>query len=186
MATSSGYVPKDLVLRISAPPGAIVPALRRIIAAADSEQPVSNVRMLGDVVEAETEPRAVQVRALGAFAAIAFLLAAIGIHGLLSFTVSTRSQEIGVRLALGAQRTDILAMILRDAARLSAAGIVFGAAAAWLAGRSMRALLAGLDPADVPTFAAAIALCLLMTLTGSLIPALRAIHIDPASAIRVE
>jgi predicted permease len=181
-----GYVPKDLVLRTSAPPGTLLPALRRIIAAADPEQPVSNVRMLGDVVESETEPRAVQVRALTAFAAIAFLLAAVGIHGLLSFTVSSRSQEIGVRLALGAQRTNILGMILRDAARLSAAGILFGAAAAYLAGSSMRALLAGVDAADLPTFTAAIALCALMTLTGSLIPALRAIHIDPASAIRVE
>jgi putative ABC transport system permease protein len=181
-----GYIPKDLVLRTSAPPGALVPALRRIIAAADPELPISKVRMLGEVVDAETEPRAVQVRALAAFALVAFLLAAVGIHGLLSFTVSSRAQEIGVRLALGAQRTHILGMILRDAARLSAAGILFGAAAAWLAGSSMRALLAGVNPADAPTFAAAIALCALMALTGSLIPALRAIHIDPATAIRVE
>ena len=180
------YVPKDLVLRTSVPPAALVPALRRIIAAADSELPVSDVRMLGEVVAAETESRSVQARALAAFAAIAFLLAAVGIHGLLSFTVSTRSQEIGVRLALGAQRANILGMILRDAARLSAAGILFGAAAAYLAGTSMRALLAGVDAADLPTFTAAIALCALMTLTGSLIPALRAIHIDPASAIRLE
>ena len=142
--------------------------------------------MLGDVVAGETESRSVQVRALTAFAGIAFLLAAIGIHGLLSFTVSSRSQEIGVRLALGAQRTNILGMILRDAARLSAAGILFGATAAYLAGSSMRALLAGVDPADIPTFSAAVALCALMTLTGSLVPALRAIHIDPVSAIRVE
>jgi predicted permease len=181
-----GYIPKDLVLRTSVPPGALVPALRRIIAAADAELPVSNVRMLGDVVEAETEPRAVQVRALAAFAFVAFLLAAVGIHGLLSFTVSSRAQEIGVRLALGAQRTDILGMILADAARLSAAGILFGAATAWLAGSSMRALLAGVNPADAPTFAAAIALCAFMALTGSLVPALCSIHIDPATAIRVE
>ena len=106
------YVPKDLVLRTSVPPAALVPALRRIIAAADSELPVSDVRMLGDVVAAETESRSVQARALAAFAAIAFLLAAVGIHGLLSFTVSSRSQEIGVRLALGAQRTNILGMIV--------------------------------------------------------------------------
>ena len=141
-----GYVPKDLVLRISAPPGTIVPALRRIIAGTNPEQPVSDVRMLGDVVEAETEPRAVQVRAL----------AAVVIHGLLSFTVSSRSQEIGVRLAPGAQRTNILGMILRDAACLSAAGTLFGAAAAYLAGSSMRALPAGVDAADVPTFTTAI------------------------------
>ena len=180
------YVPKDLLLRTSATPAAIVPALRRIIAGADAELPISHVRMLSDVVEAETEPRTVQVRALAAFALVAFLLAAVGIHGLLSFTVSRRAPEIGVRVALGAQRRDILGMILRDAARLSAAGILCGAAAAYLAGSSMRALLAGVEPADVPTFTAAIALCMLMALTGSLIPAIRAIHIDPASAIRAE
>jgi hypothetical protein len=181
-----GYVPKDLVLRTSASPGTLVPTLRRTIAAADAELPISNVRMLSDVVEAETEPRAVQARALGAFAAIAFLLAAIGIHGLLSFTVSSRAQEIGVRLAIGAQRSDILGMILRDAASLCAAGVLLGTVAAWFGAGSMRALLAGVDPADVPTFGAAIGLCILMGLTGSLVPALRAIKIDPASSIRVE
>jgi predicted permease len=180
------YAPKDLVLRASAPPGALVPALRGIIAGADPDLPISDVRMLGEVVAAETEPRAVQARALGVFALAAFLLAAIGIHGLLSFTVSSRAQEIGVRLAVGAQRSDIVGMILGAAARLSVAGILFGAVAAYLAGSSMRALLAGVDPADAPTFAAAIALCAFMTLTGSLVPAIRAIHIDPASAIRVE
>ena len=180
------YAPKDLVLRTSAPPGALVPALRGIIAGADPDLPISDVRMLGEVVAAETEPRAVQARALGVFALAAFLLAAIGIHGLLSFTVSSRAQEIGVRLAVGAQRSDIVGMILGAAARLSVAGILFGAVAAYLAGSSMRALLAGVDPADAPTFAAAIALCAFMTLTGSLVPAIRAIHIDPASAIRVE
>ena len=180
------YAPKDLVLRISTPAASIVPGIRAIVAGADRDLPVTDVRMLSDVVEAETEPRAVQARALAAFALVAFLLAAIGIHGLLSFTVSSRAQEIGVRLALGAQRTDILGMILADAARLSAAGILCGAATAWFAGSSMRALLAGVNPADAPTFAAAIALCALMALTGSLVPALRAIHIDPATAMRVE
>jgi predicted permease len=180
------YAPKDLVLRIAAPPSAIVPSLRRIIAAADPEQPVSDVQMLSEVVEAETATRAVQVGVLGAFAAIAFLLAAIGIHGLLSFTVSARSQEIGVRLALGAQRSAILGMILGDGARLSAIGVGTGGVAAFLAGSAMRALLAGLDPADIPAFAAAIALCLMMTLLGSLLPALRAVRVDPATVIRVE
>src|SRR6185369_11509367 len=156
------------------PAPSVLPALRQIIAGADAELPVTDVRMLSDVVEAETEPRAVQARALAAFAVIAFLLAAFGIHGLLSFTVSSRAQELGVRLALGAQRTDILGMILAEAARLSAAGILFGAATAWLAGSSMQALLAGVNPADAPTFAAAVALYAVIALTGSLLPALRA------------
>ena len=118
-----GYIPKDLVVRASVPPAALLPELRRIIAAADPALPITGVRMLGDVVEAETEPRAVQVRALAAFALTAFLLAAIGIHGLLSFTVTSRAPEIGVRLALGAQRSDILAMVLGNGARLAAIGI---------------------------------------------------------------
>ena len=101
-----GYAPKDLVLRTSAPPAAIAARPARASSPPPiADLPITDVRMLGDVVEAETEPRAVQVRALAAFALVAFLLAAIGIHGLLSFTVSSRAQEIGVRLALGAQRT---------------------------------------------------------------------------------
>ena len=102
---------------------------------------------------ATSAPRAVQVRVLGAFAAIAFLLAGIGLHGLLSFTVSSRSQEFGVRMALGAQRSNILTMVLRDGALLAAAGIVPGVILAYIAGRSMSALLAGVTPTDLPTFA---------------------------------
>ena len=110
--------------------------------------PVSNVRILCDVVE-RRPPRAVQ-RARWRLRRLAFLLAAIGIHGLLSFAVSSRAQEIGVRLALGAQRRDIFRMILGDAARLCTAGILLGAAAAWLAASSMRALLAGVTPPISP------------------------------------
>ncbi|MCU1232975.1 MAG: hypothetical protein JWP63_942, partial [Candidatus Solibacter sp.] len=89
-------------------------------------------------------------------------------------------------LALGAQRSTILRMILRDGARLSAFGAIVGGALAWLAAGSMRALLAGIDPADPATFAAAVALCVVMTLLGALLPALRATRVDPATVIRVE
>ena len=146
------YIPKDLVVRSSTPPAALLPQLRRIVAAADPALPVTGVRTLDDVVDAETEPRSVQVRALSAFALTAFLLAAIGIHGLLSFTVNSRAPEIGVRIALGAQTSDILAMVVGSGARLAAIGIVCGAIAAWFAGAAMRSLLAGVDPADIPAF----------------------------------
>jgi putative ABC transport system permease protein len=180
------YAPKDLVMRVSVTPAALLTPLRQIVSAADPEQPISDVAMLSDVVGGETAPRVVQVRVLGAFAAIAFLLAAIGIHGLLSFSVSTRRQEIGVRLALGAQRGAIVRMILHESARLSAAGMILGSAAAFYAASAMRTLLAGLTPTDLPTYAAAIALCFVMTLFGSLLPALRALAVDPATVIRVE
>jgi putative ABC transport system permease protein len=128
----------------------------------------------------------VQVRVLGTFAGIAFLLAAIGIHGLLSFAVSQRTTELGVRMALGAQRRDILGMMLRQGALLAAAGILPGILVAYWAGRQMEALLAGVNPADAPTFLSAVTLCLLMTLGGSLVPTLRAVRIDPVKAIRAE
>src|SRR5881628_2275877 len=92
-----------------------------------------------------------QVRVLVAFAALAFVLAAVGIHGLLSFAVSQRAQEIGVRMALGAQRLDILRMVMMRSAWLSIAGVVPGLALAYAAGRSMQALLAGVTPTDPRT-----------------------------------
>jgi putative ABC transport system permease protein len=180
------YAPKDLVIRASGNTASLASALRRIIHEADPEQPVSNVRMLADIVEAETAPRQVQVTVLGAFALVSFLLAAIGIHGLLSFAVSNRTQEIGVRIALGATRGNILAMVMREGIVLSVIGIALGTVLAYAVGLNLQALLAGVKPGDSATFLSAIALCLVMTLAGSLMPALRAVRVDPTTAIRVE
>jgi putative ABC transport system permease protein len=180
------YAPKDLVVRSAGDAAALAPALRRIIKEADPAQPVSDVRLMNEIVEGETATRTVQVRVLGAFALVAFLLAAIGIHGLLAFAVSSRSQEIGVRIALGARPGDILSMILREGVLLAAAGIVIGAGLAYGAGRAMQSLLAGVNPADFATFGAAIALALVMTLVGSLLPAVRAVRIDPLNALRAD
>ncbi len=180
------YAPKELVVRSSLSTGALVPALRQIIARADPDQPVSDVRTMDQVVEADTASRAVQVRVLGAFAAIAFLLAGIGLHGLLSFTVSSRSQEFGVRMALGAQRGNVLGMVLRDGVLLAAAGLILGVALSYAAGRALSALLAGVDPGDAPTFGSVVVLCLVMTVAGSLLPAVRAVRVDPTSVMRQE
>ena len=181
-----GYAPKDLVIHSATGPGTLLPAVRQIIRRADSEQPVSDVRTMADIVEEETASRSAQVRVLGAFAAIAFLLAGVGIHGLLSFAVSRRTQEIGVRIALGAQPGEIVRMIVRQGALLAGAGVVPGVVLAYAAGRAMEGLLAGVRPGDALTFASMIGLCVLMTLLGSLLPALRAVRIDPIAAIRSE
>lgn len=183
---SNFYAPKDLVIRAAGDPLALAPALRRIIHDADAEQPVSSVRPLSDILSDETASRRVQVLVLAAFAAVAFLLAAIGIHGLLSFTVSNRTQEFGVRIALGATRGDILGLILRDSLLMGVVGVALGAVLAFAAGVELRAILAGLAPGDPSTFAAAIGLSLLMTLAGSAAPGWRAIGIDPVKAIRTE
>jgi len=181
-----GYVPKDLAVRTSAPVSALVPAIRGIVHRADPAQPISDVRPLTDIVALDTVSRAVQLRVLGAFAAIAFVLAGIGIHGLLSFAVSQRVQEIGVRLALGAKRSDIVSMVLRRCAVLIVAGLIPGVALAYAAGRSMEALLAGVKPADAPTMAAAIGLSITMAVVGSIVPTVRALRVDPIAALRTE
>jgi len=181
-----GYIPKDLVIRASTPPETLVPAIRRIVHDADPEQPVSDVQMLSSVVDGETAPRQAQLRVIGAFAALAFLLAGVGIHGLLAYAVSQRTQEIGVRIALGAQRGDILRLVMRDGFVLAFAGVALGLGLAYAAGRGIEALLFGVAPTDPPVYLAAVGLALLMTLGGSLLPALRAMRVDPTTAIRSE
>jgi ABC-type antimicrobial peptide transport system permease subunit len=180
------YAPKDLVIRASADAGALLPALRGIVARADPQQPISDVRWLSEIVSADTAPRAVQVRVLAGFAAVAVLLAGVGIHGLLAFTVSTRAGEIGVRLALGAGRRDIVRLVVREGVVLAGIGLVIGASAAYAAGRGMEALLAGVRPHDGVTFAAAVLVAGGMTLFGCLRPTLRAVRVDPLRVMRVE
>jgi len=126
------------------------------------------------------------VRVLAAFAAVAFFLAAIGLHGVLSFAVTSRAPEIGVRIALGARSADILSMVLREALQMAAVGLGLGLLLAYIAGRGMEALLAGVRPADAATFLAATGLSALMTLAGSLLPAVRAVHVNPVDVMRLE
>jgi putative ABC transport system permease protein len=180
------YAPKDLVIRTTADPSSLVPALRRIIHQADPMQPVSDVMPLAGIVEAETASRRVQLDVLGAFAAMAFLLAAVGIHGLLLFAVSARTPEIGIRIALGAQPGDIIGMTLGDALRLAVAGVAVGLVVAYAAARVLESALAGVKPNDPATLAAACVVAMLMTLAGSLLPTLRALRVDPTTAIRAE
>jgi predicted permease len=181
-----GYIPRSLVIRSSLDTGALLPSVRRIVASADPQLPIFDVRTLSEVVAADTAPRSVQVRVLAGFAAAAILLAAIGLHGLLAFTVSQRQQEIGVRLALGARPGDIVRLILRQGVVLAAIGAGAGLLGAYAAGRGVRALLAGVSPADPAAFLIALAVAFLMAAAGSAWPALRASHVDPLTVMRVE
>ncbi|MFN8059739.1 MAG: ABC transporter permease [Vicinamibacterales bacterium] len=180
------YTPKDLVVASTGDPRRLVPDVRRIIAEADPLQPISDVRSLAEVVDAETAPRQVQVRVLSAFALIAFVLAGVGLHGLLAFTVSRRTREIGLRLALGATRADIVTMLLGRVTRLALIGTVVGGLLANVASRSLGSILVGVSPGDLPTLFAAVAAVLALVSGGSLLPALRAVRVDPLVAIRSE
>jgi putative ABC transport system permease protein len=183
---STFYIPRALAIRTSAAPAGLGPSVRDIVRRADPQLPISEMQTLRDMVDLDTASRAVQVRVLSAFALIAFVLAAVGIHGLLSSAVSQRTAEIGVRMALGAQPRDILSMVLARTALLAVAGVVPGVALAYAAGRSMEALLAGVKPSDMPTLVGAVATSLLMTLVGSLAPTIRALRVEPITALRAE
>jgi putative ABC transport system permease protein len=180
------YTPKDLVVHASSNPAALVPAIRRIIHNADPSQPVSDVQTMNDIVDDQTASRSVQVKVLGAFAAVAFLLAGIGIHGLLSFGVSQRRQEIGVRIALGAQSGHIVRMVMTQSMVLATFGIFLGLILAYGAGKTMESLLAGVKPDDPATFLISIVLCSVMAIIGSLLPILRAVRVDPMKVIRTD
>ena len=182
----SNYAPKDLVIHSSQSPDHLVPAIRQILQTADSEQPISNVRTMDEVVAGETESRTVQMRVLVVFTGIAILLAGLGIYGLLSFTVSLRQQEFGIRMALGAGQGDIFKMVLGQGIVLAVAGLLPGLALAYIAARLLQSLLAGVRPADALTFSAAAGLCLITALLGTLIPAIRAVRADPAAVMRTE
>jgi putative ABC transport system permease protein len=180
------YAPKDLVVRSSAAEAALLPALRRIVAAADRDQPISEVRTLADIVGDETAPRMTQLRLLGALSLIALLIAGLGIHGLLAFVVSRRTRELGVRRALGEDSGSLVRRVLREGVVLSLVGLLLGIAAAWAAARGMGALLAGVGPADPVTLLAAAVLCLATAVLGGLRPAIRAARVDPVIALREE
>ncbi len=180
------YAPKDLVVHSSQTPTQLIPAIREIIRSADAEQPISNVRTIETIIAGNTEPRTVQLRVLIAFTAVAIFLAGLGIYGLLSFAVTMRRQEFGIRMALGAQNRDIFGIVLRQGAILAVAGLVPGLALAYAAAKLMDSLLAGIQPGDALTFSSAALLCLATALLGSLVPALRAVRVDPASVMRTE
>jgi predicted permease len=181
-----GYTPKDLVVRSSSGAAGLAPAIRRIVRAADPEQPVSDVRLMTDIVADETAPRVTQLRLLGALSLIALLIAGVGIHGLLTFTVSRRTQEIGVRRALGEQAGSIVRRVLREGMALALAGVAAGVVLAYVAARAMGTLLAGIRPGDPATVAAAATLCLATAIVGCLRPAIHAARVDPIAALRAE
>jgi hypothetical protein len=182
----SAYIPKELVVRGSSDPAPLAAAVRRSVRRADPELPIAALRSLQDVVHAQTAPRRTQLRVLGSFALLGLLLAGIGVHGLLSFVVSQRLPEFGLRLVLGARSGDLLGLVLRQGLLLAGSGALAGLTLGYAAAHGMRALLAGVEPGDAGTFGAAAAVALLMALSGSLVPALRALRADPALALRAE
>ena len=180
------FDPRDLVIRHSGQSEALVSAVRQIVHQADPDQPISDVRPMDDVLAGDTASRRAQLEVLSVLAAVAILLSGVGIYGLLAYMVSQRKQEIGVRLALGADPARVGRMIFADGMRLALIAIVPGVLGAYAAARGMNALLFGIAPGDPATFASGVGVALMMTFAGSVVPALRAIRVTPMSVLRAE
>jgi predicted permease len=181
-----GQAELDLIMRTDGEPMALLPAVKAQIALLDPSQPATKVRTLEQVIERSAGPQRLAAQLLTAFAAAALSLAALGIYGVVSYAVSRREREIGVRMALGARAGDVLRMMLGEGLRLSLIGVACGIGAALALARLLPSFLYGVSATDPLTYAlVAIALSLTAAL-ASLLPALRATRVDPAISLRAE
>jgi len=173
-----------LAIRTAGDPTSLIGPLRAVLANEDKDIPLYGVETLEDAAsKAAAQPR-FQTLLLGCFAGMALLLSAIGLYAVLSYMVAQRTSEIGVRMALGAQRADVLGMIVRRGMTLALAGIAIGLAAAALLTRLLAGMLYGVEPLDPVTFAAVAAILLLVSLAASGAPAWRAARLDPMRTLR--
>ncbi len=182
----SGGTPDYLVLRSTGDPARLTPAVRRIIAAVDPEEPISKVMSMDDIVDQTVSDRRQQMILLGVFAGLALLLASIGLYGVLSYSVTQSSREIGLRIALGASGSSVTRMFVKHGIALTGTGIAIGIFASWVATRALKNLLFGISSTDPITFAAVAALLAMIALLACWIPARRAASVDPIVVLRDE
>jgi putative ABC transport system permease protein len=175
-----------IAIRTASDDSQIATMLRSGVASINREVPVSEVKSMGAVVSEAVSTPASTMTLLVVFAALALVLGTIGIYGVLSFLVSNRTREIGIRLALGAQRTDVLRSVLGEGAKLSLAGIVLGLAGAFVVMRVLSGELYGVGAADPLTFCSVAILVAVVALTACYVPARRAMQVDPVVALRYE
>ncbi|MBO0724425.1 MAG: ABC transporter permease [Blastocatellia bacterium] len=167
-------------------PNDLTPVVRSIVADLDPNLPVTDIRSFQEVVSRSVAPQRFNAVLLGVFSGLALLLATTGIYGVLSYTMSRRTSEIGLRMALGASASNILRMTIRQGMRPALLGIGLGAAGAWWLSRYLTALLFEIKPFDFLTYAAVAALLLATAMAACLLPGRRAMRIDPAVALRAE
>jgi predicted permease len=176
----------DLVVRTKVAPESLASGVRAAIAKVDPSIPTAEYRTLDGVVERAVSPRKFIVLLLGGFAALALVLAALGIYGVVSYSVAQRTQEIGIRMALGASAGAVQLGVLRQTLGLALAGGLIGTAASAAVARLMESLLYGVQPGDIATFGGMVVVLALVAAIAGYLPALRASRIDPMSALRAE
>jgi len=182
-----GYLTQGIVvLRTQGDPLQMSAPLRRLVQSIDPLQPIFSVQSMDQVVSSSLSDRRLNLILLGIFAGVALLLASVGIYGVMSYSVEQRTREIGIRMALGAERNAVLRLIVGQGARLAAAGIGVGVLGAFALSRLMAGLLYGVSTTDPATYAG-LALALAAVAVGACaVPARRAVHVDPAVALRAE
>jgi putative ABC transport system permease protein len=178
--------PMYIVVRTAADPLGAVATVRREIARIDRDQPIADVRTMEERIGRSLAGRRFNMVLLASFASLALTLAAIGIYGIAAYSVTERTHEIGVRLALGAQRRDVMTMILAQGMAMTAIGTAIGVASALLLARVMSSLLFGVSAADPVTFAAIPVLLAAVAFVACYVPARRATRVDPLVALRAE
>jgi len=179
-ASSFMYV----IARTDAAPESVTQSIQRELAALDPDQPVSNVRTMDQAIS-EATPR-FDVTMLGLFAAVGVLLASVGVYGVTSHAVGLRTREIGIRMALGASSTDVLAMVIRETLRIGVLGVALGLLGSIALTRALAGMLYGVTPGDAGAFAGAAASLFAATLAAAYVPARRAARVQPMIALRAE
>ena len=174
----------DIVVRAKAEPAALAGAVRAALLPLNPGLPANEFRPLETLVDRAVSPRRFIVMLLGGFAAIALVLASLGIYGVISYSVSQRTQEIGIRMALGASAEHVRFRVLRQAMTLAVAGIAIGAAGAWVTGRLLGSLLYGVSAGDPLTFAVMVVMLTIVAMAAAYFPARRASMVDPMTALR--
>ena len=175
-----------LAVRTKADPTSLTNAIRNEVQAIDKDQPISNVDTMENIVAATVAPQKFATWLLGLFAGTAMLLAAIGIYGVMAYSVTQRTHEIGIRMALGAKNTDVLRMVVGQGMKLALVGVAFGLVGAFAATRLMSSLLFGVSATDPLTYGGVAVLLAAVALFACLIPARKATRVDPMIALRYE
>jgi putative ABC transport system permease protein len=175
-----------IALRATSDPLALVGAMRREVAAIDPDQPISNITTMSNLLAASVARTRFNFLVFSIFAAIALTLAAVGIYGVIAYSVSQRTHEIGIRLALGAQAADVLRLIIRQGMGLVLAGVGIGLAGALALTRLMKTLLFGVSATDPLTYIVITLLLAFFALLACWIPARRATKVDPLVALKYE
>jgi putative ABC transport system permease protein len=174
------------VLRTSGDPTSILPALRRAVAEIDPSKPVAEVRTVEQYIERQVQGIRLYTILMAIFGAVAASLSAVGLYGVMAYTVTQRTHEIGVRMALGASAGDVFRIVLRQAVLMTSIGLVIGIAGALALTRFMENELWGVEPTDPPTFAMVSLLLVVVAVLATVIPTRRAVRIDPTVALRYE